>query len=749
VVVLPSLAVPRRVPGQPMSGKLLPFPGKRKVAISKLATSRARDVAQAAIRLPYVRLLQCRTADTPQIDYVIVELEIELPQYPVNDIRRFEVCAIAFPSGAGASPEVLALREDFPQVPHLNLREQEFPRSLCVHEDALAETGFKWSPIRFVEDIRGWLARTARDELHRPDQALEPLMEAGAPELVVPNGLLKSAKSGDHLFLQHGYFTGNVNSLIIRELVTSATSASMFAVYLVGNVQTHGLIRKKPANLAELQEFLLPGGIDVISACQEALRKYLDLGGRSGEQTNMAILVDLPKARYKGGAEEWRDRLAFITHAAVDELSMALGISVKTGQHVVRLIGSTGNVNAEQLPVLPFRRLETLSPEAASQLNGTPNSSSEMLFVGVGALGSHVFINLLRAGFGRWTLLDKDIKLPHNEARHALPGFIGEPKAIAMANLAKAIFPDDQTQAIVEDVLHARDEDLTPKAIKNAELIVDCAAVVAVSRKLASNNDGGRRVSVFLNPSGHDLVLLGEPKDRKIRLDQLEMMYYRELLRNKELAGHLFRQGAPIRYANACRDRSVVIPQDLVALHSGIASSAIKTFSIGDGPQIRIWRADENLNVRHFNIEAGEPLVSDTSGWRILTDEFVFRQLREWRAVRLPNETGGILFGSFDMEQKIIYVADGLPSPSNSTEWPTVYIRGTAGLSSSRAEVDAITQGGLEYVGEWHSHPDGYSAAPSKDDLAALKTLSGVMSEDARPAVMFIIAKKDCRILIA
>jgi hypothetical protein len=107
-----------------------------------LATSRARDVAEAAKRLSYVRLIQCRAGDAPQMDYVIVELEIELPQYPANDIHRFEVCAIAFSSAEGASPDVLALREDFPQVPHLNLREQEFPRSLCVYEDALAETGF-------------------------------------------------------------------------------------------------------------------------------------------------------------------------------------------------------------------------------------------------------------------------------------------------------------------------------------------------------------------------------------------------------------------------------------------------------------------------------------------------------------------------------------------------------------------------------------------------------------------------------
>src|SRR5437870_11766427 len=117
-----------------MNSELLPAPGKR-VAISKLATSRARDLAEALASLAYVRLLECRTGGDPPVDYVIVELEVELPQYPVNDIRKSEVCAIAFPSTPGSSPDVLALREDFPQVPHLNLREQEFPRSLCVYED--------------------------------------------------------------------------------------------------------------------------------------------------------------------------------------------------------------------------------------------------------------------------------------------------------------------------------------------------------------------------------------------------------------------------------------------------------------------------------------------------------------------------------------------------------------------------------------------------------------------------------------
>jgi hypothetical protein len=159
----------------------------------------------------------------------------------------------------------------------------------------------------------GLNATPARGDLHQPGQPLEPLMEAGAPELIVPNGLLKDVKSGEYLFLRHGMFAGNTNTILVLERVPSPASASMFAVYLVGNIQMHGLIRKRPGNLGDLQDFLKTAGIDVVAACQEAMRQYLDLGGQTGERTIMAVLVDLPKARHEGEPEEWRDRLAFIT----------------------------------------------------------------------------------------------------------------------------------------------------------------------------------------------------------------------------------------------------------------------------------------------------------------------------------------------------------------------------------------------------------------------------------------------------
>jgi hypothetical protein len=93
----------------------------------------------------------------------------------------------------------------------------------------------------------------------------------------------------------------------------------------------------------------------------------------------------------------------------------------------------------------------------------------------------------------------------------------------------------------------------------------------------------------------------------------------------------------------------------------------------------------------------------------------------------------------------LVFVSDVLGSPDDSREWPTVYIRGSAGLRLAVQDAERLTLGGLEYVGEWHSHPDGISGEASSTDKRALRLLSEEMGEDARPAVMFIVAGKEIR----
>jgi integrative and conjugative element protein (TIGR02256 family) len=109
------------------------------------------------------------------------------------------------------------------------------------------------------------------------------------------------------------------------------------------------------------------------------------------------------------------------------------------------------------------------------------------------------------------------------------------------------------------------------------------------------------------------------------------------------------------------------------------------------------------------------------------------------RKQKLPNETGGVLLGHFDTAASVCSIIDIIPSPPDSEEWPTSYIRGCVGLRKRIQEVEDQTLNQIGYAGEWHSHPRGALVSPSADDLKAYKWLATRMLAETLPAIMLII----------
>jgi len=81
---------------------------------------------------------------------------------------------------------------------------------------------------------------------------------------------------------------------------------------------------------------------------------------------------------------------------------------------------------------------------------------------------------------------------------------------------------------------------------------------------------------------------------------------------------------------------------------------------------------------------------------------------------------------------------DTIPSPPDSEEWPTLYIRGCKGLEHQVKSIHKRTDGMLHYIGEWHSHPDQCSTLPSDDDMQVFAWLTERMNADGFPALMMI-----------
>ena len=139
---------------------------------------------------PYVKLAGCyRLSQT--IEAVEIDVDVEVGQAPKFDIRKAERILVAFDPEDKDWPEVVALREDFPAVPHINLRSYEYPRSLCLYDEAYSEVKLSWTPHMFVETLRNWLKETALGTLHDDDQPLEPLIGGNCSPCVLPESLLE------------------------------------------------------------------------------------------------------------------------------------------------------------------------------------------------------------------------------------------------------------------------------------------------------------------------------------------------------------------------------------------------------------------------------------------------------------------------------------------------------------------------------------------------------------------------------
>ena len=284
--------------------------------------------------------------------------------------------------------------------------------------------------------------------------------------------------------------------------------------------------------------------------------------------------------------------------------------------------------------------VSSFSRERAAKFNGfSSRSDKKVAAVGLGALGSHVFMNLIRTGYGEWTLIDEDFLLPHNLARHILPGvFVGGAKSQWMAELAnRTIDGDPIADWIVADILNSQESQETlgklEETFANSEIILDASASLPVARHLAHNvNSPARRISLFLNPQGTDVIILAEDKERKVKLDSLEMQYYRHLINEPSLENHLVRDSEQIRYGTSCRDVSSVIPQDFVALQSAICSRAIHQITSDEQAFMSIWRIHEDqISVQKYAFPVKNSIIRKIGEWTLCTDAGVIDKVHKER----------------------------------------------------------------------------------------------------------------------
>lgn len=728
----------------------LPTPGEF-IPLERLTVPRA--VALAAYlqekRHPHATLLECRVMQAAAFgaliaDVLLVEVEVEVPSQPVVAILHRERFAVFLSTQDDAGPLVLPMRRDFPEAVHMNPKHPQFGRTLCLTEIPWEHNRLSWTPYTFIKELRRWLARTSRGENHLPDQDLEPPFLAERYHLVLPADHFQHTPQNAAPLALYA-ISPNVWALADTPPPGHKVKEDVVCLQLPGVTQVHGAIDSVPTDFSELQQLLLGRGVDLTALLRERITAWNE---PKWYQRQLLLLLTYSLKRSEAAETDPPKVWAVLCDQGIGKIGEALGIWAwdNSSKRYGVLFGASLPAGAP-VGITIFATHHRLTPTQAAAYSGKNENPVRVTAIGAGALGSQVMNLMIRSGYGTWTIVDYDTIMPHNLARHALTdAAVGIPKAIALRLTLGAIGRFADPSFLVENALAPHSAELIA-AMTASEAILDFSASVPVARALVSEQHiNARRASFFMDPSGASSMLICEGVGRSIPLDVLEMQLYNQARSVPKILALLTAQPRQVPYAGSCREQSFQIPNEHVALHAAIGAGAIPHALDRSTPSICAWHIDpETMATEHLAFQVSPSHLISVNGWRLSIDDSVLSMMANQRRDRLQNETGGVLIGAVDGYHRRVYVVDMIPSPPDSQERRTSYIRGVAGLRERVEAIAQATEGRLNYLGEWHSHPDGYATCPSKDDGNVFEWLKETRAVDGLPTLMAIIGELDSR----
>ena len=665
--------------------------------------------------------------DELELDFEVVGL----PQHRLIPVRNIEPITI-YISNAEPLP-IVTVRDDFPIIPHLNVHEDNVRKSLCYSDLGYHEIRHKLNGRFLLTCIENWFRKTSMNQLHRPDQPLEPFFPY-VNNVIVWNGQLGKPYFDKYI----------VEDREFGKLMYQSSDGNYFAVFsLPVPPDFSNLIHNMPQTLLELlcsfknYDTIITWLTDLLSIVRfpKIYNKYFRQERNSLLACKVLINIAIPKQRTDRAPIETFDLRSFVIDKSLKDILTDYGLSLNGSK--LEPSKHTGG-NGANIAITPFivhlaqSKLKCRCANLVDEADGEKHFS----LVGVGAIGSHILNNCLRSGYGKWTIIDHDYFWPHNIARHVLTSNdIGYSKVKSLEKVASHIQSDSDLVAIASDVF-GKDNSVS-MAFGQSDIILDASASIAVERHLALDvQSDARRISCFLNPQGTATIMLIEGSDRSARLDLLEMQYYRELLKDEKYSDHMSLPETMI-YSGTCRSISSRISQDNISLSAALCCKAIKLHTNNADGEIIIWtHATDSVEKESFM--ADKWITCEYDGWKVELSLSLLGEMQADREKALPNETGGVLIGAYDISRKRIYVVSQVRAPEDSISSPTSFIRGCVNLPERLKYIYETTLDNLTYIGEWHSHPSA-NTQRSKDDVKLHKAIVDYNRENCLPGCMMIL----------
>lgn len=716
---------------------------KAKRTLSACLKSRDFEV----IELRYLKHEE-RLADVIIVDCICDQV----PTLNPFGIKNRERLAIVF--WPNEAPQVRALRKDFPNIIHTNQTSIGDPIWLCLYFEQWSVAERTWTPQNFLQRIIWWLTESSRGTLHRQDQGVERIYFQPQGIVILPPDFDDKRTQKD-LALYHYSHKENpgapyfINTRFFpRNGMYEPASIKLLIVETLPIIQ--GVIEQSPNTLGELHDQMARREAPFIHLLNSEICRNIPSQGIPLQGTDKCILMlvipikrdaaSLPETYQRNGYHiiENLARLGKMTGALVEVDNVCSAFSV---------IGNGDKTEAVKWRDIPLTHVGIkgdITKDFACAASGVASQTADFqgVLAGVGALGSAMADLWSKCGWGRWTLIDQDFVDVHNSVRHvATNENIGDMKVnVVKDKVEKNYHPGYYSADAIADSVNNLHNERVLSAIITADLIVDVTTTLEVPRDLSIRDDVKRSASAFLTPTGICAILLLESSDRSIRLDSLEAQYYRSIINSDWGEKHLRDDQGKVIVGTGCRDISFIMSNEYIVLHAATLARQIRLLRDQSHEAIKLWQLNsETGGLVQISVAAHGRIVTASNGWQVIWDEGTREKMQAMRLAAIPSETGGVVVGYVDQKLRSIYIVDILPAPVDSEANPTEFIRGVEGLKNRIQEISHQTLGLVNYIGEWHSHPEFATAKPSPTDRTLIRELADILAMDGQPALMVII----------
>ncbi len=371
---------------------------------------------------------------------------------------------------------------------------------------------------------------------------------------------------------------------------------------------------------------------------------------------------------------------------------------------------------------------------------------------GCGALGGVIAEHLVRAGVKKLILYDNKKVSPGILVRqNFIESDINDIKTVALEKRLKEINSKVEIITCPENIIKVLDDN---KWCDEIELVIDATASLLVRSKLERSIksfkptvpigsvmiSGAARYGVAtLAPQSYSggtldvLRRLGISVMKRSWLEKWKNAFWDETTdentRQPEpgcsdptfIGSHADVAGLAARMINC-------LASELVSVNDQATGCLLSKNALEQKDHIFKYDSDIVVNGGELEFRFSMDAWRDTQGW-INTGS---------RIRTAQDETGGLLFGHFDEILGIGWITNVSGPPGQSEFSPEGFICGTEGTQKLCKQYGAETNGLVQYVGTWHSHPVS-KASPSEIDLNGIAEIFATSEGRGSHQLMMII----------